>query len=120
MTGAWELLVRGAEVLRPFQPYVIVATCISFKIVGMARSLARDHRRVDIVVVNIATGERRRIVALPASKVTRAEVLGTLRLAAGGRLLDTSQTSLLAQDFITVADEVVVELPPGDFAHIAG
>ncbi|MGE0705714.1 MAG: hypothetical protein AB7P22_17465 [Vicinamibacterales bacterium] len=121
----WTLLLEGADVLRPLQPYMLVGTFISafaalITVLNTARKVARDRRQVAIVARHAVTGARKRIATLPASKVTRAEVLGTLRLAAGGRgNLDTSKSGLLGQDFYQLGREVVVNLSGEDFDRLS-
>jgi hypothetical protein len=119
----WAWLKEVADILAPYQPLGVLGALVSalaalFTTWRTARQLREEYRRVAIVAVNADSGERKVIVHLPASKVTRAEVLGTMRLAAGGRTLDTSRSTLLEQDFYDIGDEVRVILPASDFAQL--
>jgi len=81
-----------------------------------AWKFGRDRRRVRIVAVNAESGELKILAErVRAQSVTRGEVLGIARLAAGGQMLDTSLFKF-DDDF---GSELVIKLPPTSFALLA-
>jgi hypothetical protein len=50
----------------------------------------RNNQKIKIIAVNAKTGESLEVARIPRFQVTRGEVLGIMRLRAGGHQLDTS------------------------------
>ena len=80
---AWELLLRWEGPLRAVTSYATFAGVVWTMI-----KVARSNQRVAIVAVNADTGTERLVATLPRHQVCRSEVLGLLRLEAGGSQLD--------------------------------
>lgn len=78
------------------------------------RKIRRDNQQISIIAVNADSKEERHITRLPRHQVTRGEVLGTLRLEAGGKQLDTH----LFRWNEHFRDEVRVLLPGPSFAFL--
>lgn len=88
-----------------------VLTCLG--VFGTIWVMRRDRRRIKIVALNEETNERKLIVVLPAAKVTRGEVLGELRNAAGGeRML---KTGMFRFNQFKLGKEVIVPVTKEDF-----
>jgi hypothetical protein len=75
----------------------------------------RTTRLVTVIVVNRESQERREIAKVPASFVSRAEVMGLVAQAAGGERLDFAG---FAFDY-KFHDQVVVELPAESFGKLS-
>jgi hypothetical protein len=69
----------------------MIATYATFVAAGLTfiRTI-RNNQKITIIAVNDKTGESIEVAKLPRFQVTRGEVLGIMRLQAGGQNLDTS------------------------------
>lgn len=76
----------------------------------------RNNQKITIIAVNAKTGESIEVTRVPRFQVTRGEVLGIMRLQAGGAHLNTSCFEWNE----TVPRKARFKFPPDSYAMIAG
>ena len=76
----------------------------------------RNNQKITIIAVNAQTGESIEVARLPRFQMTRGEVLGIMRLQAGGDKLDTSCFKWDEK----IPRKARFQFPPKSFALLTG
>ncbi|ADP71123.1 hypothetical protein Rvan_1884 [Rhodomicrobium vannielii ATCC 17100] len=95
----------------------IVTTYATFFLVAwnLAKTL-RNNQKITIIAVNDRSGESLAVARIPRFQVTRSEVLGIMRLQAGGNQLDTSCFKWNDK----IPRKARFHFPPSSFALLTG